>query len=193
MHRLAVFITCVTAICCASIASAQQDKLNDRIQENLLLEQKGQYREAYLEWQKFLAIPTISGRNLTDPAVQKIFYPAYFYYTRTCYKMALHDPKIMNRQKFIHSAATMLIKLEKTKEAWVIVEPMVHELLKEKDSEQLKKSYDALRPAPAKKGSSLSDPRRDGPNPWRTASVCVPTPETRLHAARWCRFENNVL
>lgn len=168
-------------------------KIQAMMEKNFIYEEQQLYRQAYIEWQKFLAIPSISGKNLADPNIQKIFYPGYFYYARTCYRMAIHDTKIMNRQKFIDSAAGMLIKLEKTKEAWPIVEPMVIELLKEKDSEQLKKAYDALKPAPAKKGSSLSDPRRYGPNPWRTASLPMPIPDARLHAARWCRFEISVL
>lgn len=147
MERFAAMMICVFAFCCASMADAQQNKIDDIIQKNLLLEKNGQYREAYVEWQRLLVNPEFGGKNLANPDVQKIFYPCYFYYTRTCYKMAVLDPKIKNRQKFIDAAAGMIIKLEtsKLKEGWKIAGPMYEELLKENDSEELKKAYDKLK------------------------------------------------
>jgi hypothetical protein len=113
------------------------------MEKNFILEDKQRYRAAYVEWNEFMKQPGL--KNLQDKAVQKIFFTGYFYTARTGYKMATLDPGIKDRQKFINGAANMIIKLEKSKEGWEIAGPMFDELLKEKDSERLKKAYDALK------------------------------------------------
>ena len=131
-----------------SLAQAQPPKkIKELMDKNLLLEKEGKYREAYVEWSKFLKIPAISGDNLRDEKVQKVYFAGYFYSARPLYKMATTDPKIKDRQKFIDAAANMILNLEraKSKEGWKIAGPMFNEFLKEGDSEQLKKAYEKLK------------------------------------------------
>jgi hypothetical protein len=72
--------------------------------------------------------------------------------------MAVHDPKIMARDKFINSAAQLIINMEnsKAKVGWEITGPMFKELFEQKDSKQLKDAYDKLKGAQPKGGAMLT-------------------------------------
>jgi hypothetical protein len=128
------------------------------MEKNFLLEDSQKYIESYTEWQKVLKM---TGGDLSDPNAQKIYFPAYFHYTRVLFKMGAFDPRIKNRQKFIDAAAANIIRLEygNTKIGWELTGKMYQELLKDKDSELLKKAYDALKAA--RKGASLRDPHSE--------------------------------
>jgi hypothetical protein len=148
MQRFSAFAIGFLVFLAPTFAQAQQMKeIKERMEKNLLLEKESKYREAYVEWSKFLKIPAISGDNLRDEKVQKIYFAGYFYHARTIYKMATTDPKIKDRQRFIDFAAKMIENLEraKSKDGWKIAGPMFEEFLKEGDSDQLKQAYEKLK------------------------------------------------
>jgi len=144
------------SLCFAPSANAQQARnaVNGKMTKNLALENQEKYIEAYLEWQKLLE----TLRPLA-PNGQETYFTCYFYYARTCYMMAIHDSRIKNRQKFVDAAAQMILKLEyaKNKDGWEIAGPMFQELLDKKDSNQLKKSYEAQKERRLK-GTSFNEP-----------------------------------
>jgi hypothetical protein len=146
MHQFSAFAISLIVLLAASVAQAQPDGIKEIIDKNLLLEKDGKFREAYAEWAKFMKIPGISGANLADVKVQKIWFTAYFYQTRTLYKTALHDKDIKDRPKLIAGAAKSIVDLEsKSQTGWKIAGPMFEEFFKEAESDQLKKAYDKLK------------------------------------------------
>lgn len=143
-------------------------KIQAMMEKNFILEDTQRYRNAYAEWGKFLKNPNLGG-NLKDKTIRQIYFNGYFYQVRTLYKIGILDPKITDRQKYIDGAAKMIVNLEFTagKEGWGVVQPLFEELLKEPESDKLKKAYDYLK-AQKLKATSLSDPGREDR---RTASV----------------------
>ncbi|MBI2808828.1 MAG: hypothetical protein HYX68_27920 [Planctomycetes bacterium] len=135
---------------------------NHLIEENVLVKGQPRYREAYVGWAAFLKIPSVSGQNLANKDVQKLYFPGYFHASRTLFKVAKEDPKIMNRPKLITSSAMMAIKLEfaQTKDGWEIARPLYEKLFKEKGYEDFKKEYDRLKKE--RKGMSFHWPRPSG-------------------------------
>ena len=138
-------------------------KIQAMMEKNFILEDTQRYRVAYVQWKKFREMPALAA-NSGDKGVQEISFPAYFYLVRNYYKIGILDPvtKDKDRQKFIDGAANMILKLEyaNTKDGWEIAGPMFYDFFKEKDSEKLKKSYDAQKALKLKK-SSLSVPPRE--------------------------------
>ena len=119
------------------------------------------YRGAFTEWEAFMKQPSITGANLQQRPVQEIYFSGYFYAARIRFKLGAFDPEIKDRQRLINGAANSIYRLETAKQkiGWEIAGPMFMELLKDKEYDQLKKAYEAL-----KKGSSLSPPRREWQN-----------------------------
>lgn len=153
-------------------------KIQAMMEQNFILEDHKKWVEAYQAWQKFLQNPSISGENLRNPEVQKIYFPGYFYYTRAMYKMGILDPRIKKPQTFIDAAAKNIIKLEtaKTKQGWEIAGPLFFKYFKEKEAEQLKKAYDALAPAPPKK--AMREPNHNAMAPSVSFVALTAPPKT---------------
>jgi hypothetical protein len=128
-----------------------------KMEKNYILEDQQKYAGAFLAWQGFLK-PLQP--QLAKPEVQKIYFPGYFYMTRTLYKTATLDPTIKDRPKLINAAAQNIIKLEysRSPEGWNLVGPMFEDLLKEKESAPLKKEYDRLKALQPKKTSMNAPP-----------------------------------
>jgi hypothetical protein len=115
------------------------------MERNLILEDQERYKEAYIDWsQRFMKNSSLL-KDLGNKDVQKVYFAGYFYMTRTLFKMAVHDPLIKDKQKFITGAANMILKLEfaNTKDGWNVVAPMYDELLKAEP--RLKEEYDRLK------------------------------------------------
>lgn len=121
-------------------------KVQAMMEKNLMLEDQQKYREAYVLWQAFMKTPGLAN-NLSNKDVQKVYFTGYFYAARTLYKTATLDPAIKDRPKLVTAAATMIVKLEyaKTKEGWLIAEPLFKEYFLDKEADQLKKEYDRLK------------------------------------------------
>ncbi len=134
-------------------------QLQAMMEKAYLVEDQGRFREAYGEWTKIMKMPSLTN-NLAKKEVQQIYFPAYFYSVRTLYKTALYDKDIKDRPKLITGCANLILKLEKSKEGWPIVEPMFQEFFKDPDSDKLKKEYEKLK-ALQGKGSSLWNPSGD--------------------------------
>jgi hypothetical protein len=138
-------------------------KVQALMEKNLLFEDREKYREAYLAWQSFLKMKSLTD-NLGNKDVQNVFFTGYFYSVRSFNKIAVHDKAIKDPPKMVLGAANMLIKLEyaRTKDGWNIVEPLVTEYLKEKEAEGLKKEYDRLKAAQenALRSKTSIDPTR---------------------------------
>jgi hypothetical protein len=129
-------------------------QLQGMMEKNLILEDQERYREAYIDWsQKFMKMRSLTDR-LQDKEVQKIYFTGYFHTARTLFKMAKHDPKITDRDKFIKAAANMILKLEtsKSREGWEIAGPKFAEILEDPEYRELKKAYDQLKSQTPPKG-----------------------------------------
>jgi len=124
-------------------------KVQALMEKNLVLEDREKYREAYVAWQNFMKMKSLTD-NLGNKEVQRVFFTGYFYSVRTFNKIAVHDKAIKDPPKMVLGAANMLIKLEygaKTKDGWQIVEPFILDYFKEREAEGLKKEYDRLKAA----------------------------------------------
>lgn len=145
MTRFTKIMIGMLTLFCPTVALAQPPGIQQLMDKNLALEKQGKFREAYVEWGKFLRSPAF--RNLADEKVQNVYFTSYFYNARTLFKMATLDPKIWDRQKFIDGTARMILKLEtsKSKEGWKFAGPMFEMFLKEEGSAQLKIAYDKLK------------------------------------------------
>lgn len=86
-------------------------KVQALMEKNLLLEDRQDYRRAYLSWQSFMKMKSLTD-NLANKEVQKVYFAGYFYSARTFNKIAVHDKAIKDPPKMILGAANMLIKLE---------------------------------------------------------------------------------
>src|SRR5207253_3226379 len=123
------------------------DEISERMAKNLALEKAKICRQAFLGWSEFMSLPALTRANLQKKEIQKIYFTAYFHSARARFNMAVHDPEIKDRQKFIDSAARAIYNLEmaKTKVGWEIAGPMFQELLMDKDYDQLNSAYHQLK------------------------------------------------
>jgi hypothetical protein len=110
------------------------------MERNFILEDKGTYGAATLEWNKLMK--SIQNKVGQDPKMKKAYFEAYFYGTRTLFKYGMHDPAVKSKDKVVDAAAKRIVDLEfsKTRDGWDTVGEMFIQLLAAEPV--LKESYE---------------------------------------------------
>ncbi len=113
-----------------------------QMEKNFILEDDKKYGAATQGWNAFMKA---ASNKPNDTKIERAYFDAYFYGTRTLYLYAMNDPGVKSKDKMLDFAAKRIVELEfsKNKKGWEMTSDRFEQLLKSEP--MLKNAYDRLK------------------------------------------------